>query len=301
MQSNKFFWHQHETIGQHPKEKFTIRSLKQGSTGAVKTWPCAPILLEYLVLRNGLCQDTTSVPLDAPLDMTESPKQMKASSSDDHYNIVELGAGTGYLGIGLALSINHDNRVRNDLIQHNDNSMGSSCSPKLRIMCTDSDKQTMKNMRYNVHEQSREKNLTKAVRVQSLSWGADIGGIEFSNAVKSHFGSKDNVEEDPLRLITHLIASDVHFGTHTLEPLSSVIAAFKLRVPDGIVIALLRDRSAESCVDVSQLKATIEAKVERGRRQVPNDDACGTKLNDFSVHVREVRHGEVEHMKLVEC
>ena len=290
-------------MGQPPYETFTIRSLKSGCTGAVKTWPVAPVLLDYLVMRNGLHPDNINAddaPLE-PLDMIsesatdqEEAHHTAASRSKQNYNIVELGAGTGYLGIGLALALNNDGESSMTCADEN----GASV-PKVRIMCTDSDKQTIKNMRYNVHEQPKEMLISKAVRVQNLAWGDDIGGVEFTNAVDSQFGSKAKEEEDPLRLVTHVIGSDLHFGAHTLEPLSSVIAAFKLRVPDVIVVVLIKERSPGVYAGVYALKSKIEDKVESGLDDCSRDDQ--QVLKDFSVSVRDVLHEDVENMKMIEC
>lgn len=148
-------------------------------------------------------------------------------------------------------------------------------------------------------EQPKELRINKAVRVQNLAWGDDVGGIEFSNAVGSQFGSNEDKDEDPLRLVTHLIGSDVHFGAHTLEPLSSVISAFKLRAPNVAVVVLIKERSPEVFADVHQLKSEIEAKVKNGFDYCSHDDQ--EVLKDFSVNVRDVLHEDVENMKMIEC
>lgn len=299
MQSNKYNWNQYESVGKDGStETFTVRSLKQGCTGAVRTWPVAPVLLDYLVLRNGLHPNDEQSSNSDPLDMTSEdviPSMARKVSDNSHYNIIELGAGTGYLGIALALSMNHG--ITNNQYTENDN---SARYPKLRIMCTDHDSMTLKNMRYNVHEQPKERMIGKAVRVHSLCWDNNIGGSEFSNAVDSQFGSKGTTtKQDPLRLVTHLIGSDVHFGTNTLEPLSSVISAFKLRAPSVIVVVMVKERSPEFFADVSQLKSKIEAKVERGRVCCSEEDQLA--LENFTVTVRDVLHRDVANMKLIEC
>lgn len=298
MQSNKYIWNQYKSVGKDESshETFTVRSLKQGCTGAVRTWPVAPVLLDYLVLCNGLHpNDENSINSDPLNMMSDLLYGATGEYSDDcHYNIVELGAGTGYLGIALALSLNYG--IANSHCTEN----RSVRYPKLRIMCTDHDPNTLKNMRYNVHEQPKERMIGKAVRVQSLCWDNNIGGTEFSNAIDSQFGSKETItKEDPLRLVTHLIGSDVHFGTNTLEPLSSVISAFKLRAPDVIVVVMAKERSPESSFDVSQLKNKIEAKVEMGLVHCSKEDQIA--LKHFSVTVRNVLHKDVANMKLIEC
>eukprot|EP00526_Cylindrotheca_closterium_P023937 CAMPEP_0113643802 /NCGR_PEP_ID=MMETSP0017_2-20120614/23042_1 /TAXON_ID=2856 /ORGANISM="Cylindrotheca closterium" /LENGTH=189 /DNA_ID=CAMNT_0000555357 /DNA_START=123 /DNA_END=690 /DNA_ORIENTATION=+ /assembly_acc=CAM_ASM_000147 len=168
------------------------------------------------------------------------------------------------LGIGLALSLNREANLCSK--EH-----GDRFQPQVRVMCTDNDHRTIKNMRFNVMDQPKEGMLSKAVTVQNLSWGSDVGGTKFSNAVNSQFGArqknkseKDKEEEDPLRLVTHLIASDVHYGVTTLDPLSSVISAFKLRNPNVVVVVLLKERSPELYADVADLKAEIESKVQSG-------------------------------------
>ncbi|CAJ1966668.1 unnamed protein product [Cylindrotheca closterium] len=307
-QSNKFAWSHYEAIdlkGKGRQETFTIRHLKQGSTGAVSTWPVASVLLDYLVLRNGLARKVPSVDTlnmaDNSLQQQESTDPLAANDDNESYNIVELGAGTGYLGIGLALSLNREANLSSK-------EDGVRFQPKVRVMCTDNDQRTIKNMRFNVMDQPKEGMLSKAVTVQNLAWGTDVGGTKFSNAIGSQFGSrqknkseKEEKEEDPLRLVTHLIASDVHYGVTTLDPLSSVISAFKLRNPNVVVIVLLKERSPEVYADVTGLKAEIESKVQSGL----GDKECSldtqTALKDFFVSVRDVIHHDITNMKMVEC
>jgi hypothetical protein len=93
----------------------TLRHLKQGATGATKTWPVAEVLLDYLVRHGGLFFDTNSKN-ESPLDLTGEPPnrekllalQQEEENGDpvSSYNVLELGAGTGLVGIGLALSLN---------------------------------------------------------------------------------------------------------------------------------------------------------------------------------------------------
>ena len=348
---------------------FTIRSLKMGATGAVRTWPAAEVLLDYLVCRGGLreiqdkiivCPATTENPSPSPrtLDLTGAPPEpylplLSSRPATGMMNIIELGSGSGYLGVGLALSLNREASLRSKNARH----MAATgvrrqqkFEPKVRVMCTDNDRHTIKNMRHNIVNQSNvsnsssndntmDRNVSKAVRVESLGWGDDIGGPVFSKAAGSFFqrrtskknakerneSSEDTITEtieapvplslkngasmieegekdDPIRRVTHLVASDVHFGETTLEPLSSVIAAFKLRHPQIIVVVLNRERSPGA---VAALKEQIEAKVERGLLAV--DSACSlaeeqrSSLKNFSVSVRDVLHTEIAKLKLVEC
>lgn len=299
---------------------FTIRHLKQGATGAVKTWLAAEVLLDYLVLRGGLRSTqqklvgTTSSSTRSILDLTSTPVQ--AIRQSPHHpavcanNIVELGAGSGYLGVGLSLSLNREACRR-----YNAKSK-RSFQPMVRVMCTDNDRATIKNMRHNIANQPRHNNVNKSVRVEPLGWGDDIGGDKFSKAVGLMFREAptctDNREttedggddEDPLMLLTHLVASDVHYGETTLDPLSSVIAATKLRNPDIIVVMLLRERAVDS---VAILKLHIEEKVRIGldlrssQSTSIGDDTSGDPLHNFSVSVRDVLHEEASNMKMVEC
>lgn len=120
----------------------------------------------------------------------------------------------------------------------------------------------------------------------------------------------DEEEEDRLRLLTHLIASDVLYGQTALEPLSSVVSALKLRNPDIIVILLLRERSPNA---VEDLKSQIEAKVRNGllleepsKSEMPSQQrhpSAKAALQGFGVSVRDVVHNidTVANMKMVEC
>ena len=289
--------------GDATNEYFTIRHLKQGRTGARKTWPAAEMLLEYLVRHGGLQQQHFSNHEDEVdndvLNLTEAPSsstmpRQTDNMADQTYNIVEIGGGTGFLSVGLALALNQPQ------------------SPNVRLLCTDHDAPTLKNMRFNVAEQPRNRQIPKSVRVQSLDWGDSVGGDKFSRAVRNQFVSKgkqhDTNNDDPICRLTHLIGSDVHWGEATLEPLSSVISGFKLRNPRIIVILLLQERTPNA---VASLQASIEDKVHRG--------SCSQALLDgFSVRVREIvhsRHGDplqdgtadaatsthTQPMKLVEC
>lgn len=327
------------TLPENSYHSFTLRHLKQGATGAYKTWPAAEVLLNYLVCRGGLRDVQHKIftlpdgPATTILDLTGAPAENPPlpSSPSRSMNILELGAGSGYLGVGLSLSLNREACFR----YNNTHSAKhkTKFQPKVRVMCTDNDRATIKNMRYNIANQPRQSNVSKAVRVEPLSWGDAIGGDNFSIAVESFFGhtastsymkhteakasaNDDNDEkEDPIRLLTHLIASDVHYGHTTLEPLSSVISAVKLRNPQIVVVLLLIERSPDAVAD---LKAQIEAKVECRLRQKKKhnpledtptscrqhaamDDDAARLLQGFSVSVRDVLHNEISKMKMVEC
>jgi hypothetical protein len=283
--------------------------LKQGRTGARKTWPAAELLLDYLVLKGGLLSGNSQSASEDVLDLTGLHPQYQSLQEDlsayentESFNIVELGAGTGYLGVGLAMALNKDN-----------------FRPKVRLLCTDHDTPTIKNMRYNISDQPRDRKLQKAVRAEILDWGEDVGGSRFSDAVERQFrqptittitttssNNKELVEsndykvEDPIRLLTHLIAADVHWGGATLDPLSSVISGIKLRNPNIAVIILLQERNPNA---VAQLKSEIARKVQVGREAMVHTSAL---LDDFSVRVRDVMHDHVglsptDMMKVIEC
>ena len=192
---------------------------------------------------------------------------------------------------------------------------------------------TVKNMRHNVTQQPKTSMVSKAVSVETLSWGSDIGGEKFSKALGSQFRVRNTgkmksqkkqetcatdhnepeslstaameSEDDPVLLVTHLIASDVLYGRTTLEPLSSVVAAFKLRNPKINVIILNKERSPESYPDMEELKSQIEAKVQHGLSGTSAGPEYPTsahsELDGFSVSVRDVVHKDISNLKLVEC
>ena len=297
------------------QKSFLIRSLKQGSTGAVKTWPACEVLLEYLVRRGGL-RDTEEK-LDAisegsnasvlPVDMTTSAGTSPPSPSssvefidpptmddDATLNIVELGGGNGTLGVGLAMALNGSHTEAKKSFQ-----------PNAKIMCTDHDHRSVKNMRFNVMQQPKECKVGRAVRAESLDWGNEIGGDDFTSRVEDQFGASrattDNNKADPMQLVTHVVGSDIHFGHTTLDPLSSVVAAFKLRNPQINVTLLMKERNPENNPDVADLATEIEAKVSKGLEDEDDDSIIGEEMKDFSVSVRDVLHDEFENMKLLEC
>lgn len=310
---------------------FTIRHLKQGATGAVRTWPAAEVLLDYLVRRGGLLgnandvaarRDSTVLDLSGPpnaMQQTSDLKQLGELTASHCYNVMELGAGSGYLGVGLSLAMNQEacRRFNGSSAKH----VRQPFQPQVRVMCTDNDKTTIKNMRHNIASQPPARNVSKAVKVESLDWGSDdIAGDKFSNAIQSFFSGMQSCglqEEDPINLLTHMVASDVHYGESTLEPLSTIVSACKLRNPQIVVILLLRERSPNAVAD---LKSQIEEKVHSGledsrmRKQLslseevmlmPRDRICADEqlrgLEDFSVSVRDVNHKNVTNMKMVEC
>ena len=363
-------------------QSFTIRHLKQGGTGARKTWPAAEVLLDYLVNRGGLRSssekiiDTNSDTSERNfLDMRKSSSMMQdqtdsifchslgkdfgLTSGNDltkHYHILELGAGSGYLGVGLATVLNRDScaEQRKFKLESGKDRAASKVKfkPLVRLLCTDNDRPTIKNMRHNIARQPQDRNITKAVRVEILEWGADIGGAKFAKAVESQFpemngttfstagstdtipslhgdsnsvqiSSKDNQvtndssesakhAKDPIRLLTHVIASDVLYGRTTLDPLSSVISAIKLRNPRIVVVALLRERSPNA---VANLKTSIMNKIRHDllllKKCHPEPEAHAEKqrlldmecLCDFRVTVRDVLHDidNDSNLKLLEC
>ena len=313
MQSKKFHWKTYEAPrwpsealehGTEEKEDpstprtFNIRHMKQGATGAVKTWPAAEVLLDYLIHRGGMRDVCDKMPDNSDngvLDLTSPPSPLenlesrRYSSPEElkNYNIVELGGGTGYLSVGLALALTS---IGSD---------GSSLQPRVRLMCTDNDRTTIKNMRHNISSQ----NMNKIVRVEPLGWGADIGGENFAKALRLQFQEKINEsslfsnqepeqeEEDPIHLLSHIVASDVHYGVTTLEPLSAIISAAKLRNPRVAVTLLLKERSPNAAAD---LKSQIEQKVRCVQ-------LCSKDLQGFTVRVRDVIHEDLQNMKMVEC
>lgn len=320
---------------QQPPKRFLIRSLKQGSTGAVKTWPACEVLLDYLVRRGGLrdteekldsstCASSSAEKSDAPavLDMT-SPSSPSSSiefidpptmADDPTLNIVELGGGNGTLGVGLAMALNSIDDANNSSTAIASKNKKSGFQPNVKIMCTDNDHRTVKNMRFNVMQQPKECKVGKAVRAESLDWGVDIGGEDFASRIEDQFGDgsskndqemdegdADNSSDDPMQLVTHVVGSDIHFGHTTLDPLSSVIAAFKLRNPQINVTLLMKERNPENYADVADLATEIEVKVSKGLEEEDDNSTIGDELQDFSVSVRDVLHDEIENMKLLEC
>ena len=322
---------------QQPPKSFLIRSLKQGSTGAVKTWPACEVLLEYLVRWGGLrdteekldastctCASSSAKKSDASvavLDMTfpTSPSSTiefidpPTMADDPTLNIVELGGGNGTLGVGLAMALNGIDDTNNTAIASKANKK-SGFQPNVKIMCTDNDHRTVKNMRFNVSQQPKECKIGKAVRAESLDWSEEIGGEDFASRIEDQFGGgpskndqerqegdADNSSYDPMQLVTHVVGSDIHFGHTTLDPLSSVIAAFKLRNPQINVTLLMKERNPENYADVADLATEIEVKVSKRLEDEDDNSTIGDELQDFSVSVRDVLHDEIENMKLLEC
>ena len=323
---------------QQPPKSFLIRSLKQGSTGAVKTWPACEVLLEYLVRRGGLrdteekleasstgmCASSSAKESDASavLDMTSPPSPSSTiefvdpptMDDDPTLNIVELGGGNGTLGVGLAMALNGIDETNNTGTAIASKNKKSGFQPNVKIMCTDNDRRTVKNMRFNVSQQPKECKIGKAVRAESLDWSEEIGGEDFASRIEDQFGGgsskndqeqeggdADNSSYDPMQLVTHVVGSDIHFGHTTLDPLSSVIAAFKLRNPQINVTLLMKERNPENYADVADLATEIETKVSKGMEDEDDNSTIGDELQDFSVSVRDVLHDEIENMKLLEC
>mmetsp|Transcript_19455 Transcript_19455/g.25714 ORF Transcript_19455/g.25714 Transcript_19455/m.25714 type:complete len:193 (-) Transcript_19455:64-642(-) len=175
-----------------------------------------------------------------------------------------------------------------------------------RLICTDNDKPTLKNMRHKICRQPASTNMNKNVRIETMDRGDDVGGDKFSSAVRSQFRNRktkttdetcsDEQPEDPIRLLSNLIASDVLYSTTTVDPLSSVISAVKLRNPDVIVVLLLKERSPNSVVI---LKQKIELRVERGLEM--EHEPCDSNLQGFQVSVRDVIHNDLDGMNMIEC
>ena len=132
-------------------QSFTIRHLKQGATGAVRTWPAAEVLLDYLVRRGGLLGSVFAARRDdnTVLDLSGAPNAMQQASdakqiaertASDCYNVMELGAGSGYLGVGLSSAMNHEACRRFNRNSSRDKHLRQPFQPQVRVMCTDNDK-----------------------------------------------------------------------------------------------------------------------------------------------------------------
>ena len=117
-----------------------------------------------------------------------------------------------------------------------------------------------------------------------------------SNSSTKEEQKENEEEQDPLTLVSHLVASDVHYGKTTLEPLSSVIAATKLRNPQCRVTILCKERSTGQ---ISDLKHRIEEKMQQNIDDTDSDS--DDDLSDFYVSVRNIVHDEKENLKLIEC
>lgn len=296
---------------------FTIRHLKQGATGARKTWPAAEVLLDYLVRRGGLRPLPQKVNRNTPSDlnfMKEPSPELHIhhhscqESDKEPLRIVELGGGTGYLSIGLALALNEEQY--RDLEQDSTTRNRTLNSSKARILCTDNDKATIKNMRFNISNQPKECKMNKVIKVSSLDWANDVGGDTFDKELRAQFQPKTHLksdikkeeqkeneeEQDPLTFVSHLVASDVHYGKTTLEPLSSVIAATKLRNSKCRVTILCKERAEGQ---ISDLKHRIEEKMQQYTNDIDSDSE--DELSDFYVSVRNIVHDEKKNLKLIEC
>ncbi|GFH61818.1 predicted protein [Chaetoceros tenuissimus] len=301
---------------QNSLKSFTIRHLKQGATGARKTWPAAEVLLDYLVRRGGLRSLPQKVNENTPSELNfmkePSPElhihhpHSSQESDKEPLRILELGGGTGYLSIGLALALNAEqDRDMKDDTPHSKNLNSSNA----RIVCTDNDKATIKNMKFNISNQPKECKMNKMIKVSDLDWANDVGGDKFDKELRMQFQpktqnssstneeQKDTEEEqDPLTLVSHLVASDVHYGKTTLEPLSSVIAATKLRNPQCRVTILCKERAEGQ---ISDLKHRIEEKIQQNIDDTDSDS--DDDFNHFYVSVRNIVHDEKENLKLIEC
>jgi len=258
---------------------------------------------------------------------------------------MELGAGSGRLAIGLATALNHEAKTSSD--------GNRSFQPRAKIMCTDIDKATIKNLRHNIARQPKDRNMSKVIRAASLGWGNDVGGATFDRALMDQFSTKvrthvppgkstekflpppavaphenastdiddeedqkgRDTKQDPLRLLTHVIGSDLLYGVAALEPLSECVSSIKLRNPGIKVILMLRELASKTVAD---LKDSIEDKVSQGLtlrlgdgpqylNNLPPDSPLGELQNlsqTFSVNVRDVAHTVDDthlNFKLIEC
>ena len=184
-----------------------------------------------------------SIEQNSTLDMLITPSDLPEMQLDRVCNILELGGGSGYVSVGLAKFLR------------------SSSQPTSKIMCTDMDKNTMKNMRHNMYENKE----TKMVAIEKLEWGDDVGGDIFFKALERKFSETKSLQkdtdatQDPVKLLTHVIGSDVHYGETTLDPLSSIVSALKVRNPDIQVILLIKERGLGT---VDDLVEQIELKLQ---------------------------------------
>ena len=260
-------------------ETFKIRHLRAGRTGARKTWSAAPALLTYLTLQDGfrnLCDK--NIDSDHVLDVAATSQDIIPMTilSDARLNVLELGGGSGYVSVGLAKAFPSTATMPSS--PHN-----------MKIMCTDMDRNTIKNMRHNICTNKE----TKTVAIETLEWGDDIGGEKFAKALERKFGRVSDSSipytesPDPILLLTHVIASDVHFGENTLDPLSSIVSSLKRRNPNVQVIIMLKERNPNS---VAELVEQIELKVKNSEQ-------------DITVHCRDVIESGTPdfRLKLIEC
>ena len=141
--------------------------------------------------------DISSIPATLNLIQPPPPEASFSCSQDSNidknmgtiqkpYNIMELGGGTGYMSVALALALNHIESTSSDISQSQ-----SQCPARVRVMCTDNDRATIKNMRHNISRQPHSMNMNKTVRIESLDWGSELhmeqADGKFMNAVRSHF------------------------------------------------------------------------------------------------------------------
>ena len=291
------------------RETFRIRHLKAGCTGARKTWSAAPVLLDYLVLRGGLrLLKAKRIGEGNPLfDMAPNDRATAMTLSRNNErcccNVLELGSGSGFLSVGLVKAFRRSSMSSSSL----SSPTTTTCHrDDVKIMCTDMDRNTIKNMRHNVCENGE----TKVVAIKKLKWGNDVGGDIFSMALARKFekrkekvgGRADSTDssllppilprdsdlDDPVGLLTHVNASDVHYKETTLDPLLSIVASMKLRNPNIQVSIMMKERSLNAAAEVAE-----------GIRRKVNENGQGFII----VHVRDVIQTGVPNlkMKLVEC
>jgi hypothetical protein len=273
VQTNEYSYESH-MLPLPEVEGITIRHLKSGRTGARKTWTAAPVLLRYLAVHDGLRSlGDKSIEQNSTLDMSIAPSDPPEMRFDQAYNILELGGGSGYVSVGLAKLLR--------------SSSSQSCNSK--IMCTDMDKNTLKNMKHNVYENKE----TKMVAIEKLEWGDDVGGENFFKALGRKFSETKTMQkgteatQDPVQHLTHVIGSDVHYGETTLDPLSSIVSALKVRNPDIQVVLLIKERGIGT---VDELVEQIEIKLQGNDCNLP-------------VYVRDIYQNSepTAAMKLIEC
>ena len=114
--------------------------------------------------------DISSIPATLNLIQPPPPEASFSCSQDSNidknmdtiqkpYNIMELGGGTGYMSVALALALlNHIESTSSDISQ-------IQCPARVRVMvCTDNDRATIKNMRHNISRQPHSMNMNKTVR-----------------------------------------------------------------------------------------------------------------------------------------
>ena len=88
--------------------------------------------------------------------------------------ILELGGGSGFVSVGLAKAFEESAAS---------STTKTTIKEQTKILCTDMDPPTLKNMRFNVQNNK----VTKMVAVEKLIWGEDIGGDKSRKALERTF------------------------------------------------------------------------------------------------------------------